>query len=82
LEGVISVKKPITFEQASLVNKARFIEALPYIAGSRKSRTKPRSIEESIGISIATAEVVQEAFRSGRIIRKSPKGFVLNEFKR
>ena len=76
------MKRPITFEQASLENKARLIEALPYIAGSRKSRTKPRSIEESIGISIATAEVVQKAFQSGRLIRKSPKGFVLNEFKR
>lgn len=76
------MKKPITFEQASLVNKARFIEALPYIAGSRKHRIKPRSSEESIGISVATAEVVQEAFQSGRLIRKSPKGFILNEFKR
>jgi len=76
------MKKPVIFEQASVANKARFIKALPYIAGSRKSRAKPRSIEESIGISVATAEVVQEAFRSGRLIRKSPKGFVLNEFKR
>lgn len=76
------MKKPVTFEKAALVNKARFIEALPYIAGSRKPRTKLRSIEESIGISIATAEMVQDAFRSGRLIKKSPKGFVLNEFKR
>lgn len=76
------MKKPVSFEKASLENKARFIEALPYIADSRKTRTKPRSIEESTGISIATAEVVQKAYQSGRLIRKFPKGFILNEFKR
>ena len=76
------MKKPVTLEEASLENKARLIEALPYIAGSKKPRTKPRSPEESIGISISTAEVVQNAFKSGRLIRKSPKGFVLNEFKK
>ncbi|MDT3701040.1 MAG: hypothetical protein RO469_16670 [Thermincola sp.] len=76
------MKKPITFEQASLENKERFVMALPYITGSRKPRTKPRSIEESIGISIATAEVVQKALQSGRLIRKPLKGFVLNELKR
>ena len=76
------MRKPVAFEKASLANKARLIEALPYINASRKPRTKPRSTEESIGISIATAEAVQNAFESGRLIRKSPKGFVLNEFKK
>lgn len=76
------MKKPITFKEASLENRTRFIQALPYIADSRTTRTKPRSDEESTGISIATAELVQKAYQSGRLIRKSPKGFILNEFKR
>jgi hypothetical protein len=76
------VKRAVKFEQAYLENKARFIEALPFIAGSRRLRTKPRSIEESIGISIATADMVKKAIESGRLVRKYPKGFTLNEFKR
>ncbi|MHB9094366.1 MAG: hypothetical protein ACYC21_06810 [Eubacteriales bacterium] len=71
------MKRPVTFEKASSENKARLIKALPYIAGSRKPRSKPRSIEESIGISIATAELVQKAYKTGRLVRKSPKGFIL-----
>lgn len=53
------------------------MKALPFIAGSRKPRAKPRSAEESIGIAIATAEAVRNAYKTGRIARKSPKGFVL-----
>lgn len=53
------------------------MKVLPYLAGSRKPRSKPRSAEESIGIAIATAEAVRNAYKTGRITRKSPKGFIL-----
>jgi len=72
------MKKPITFDQAVSENSAKYIESLPYTAGFRKPRRKPRSIEESIGISIATAELVRDAYKTGRLVRKYPKGFVLN----
>lgn len=76
------MRKSVKFKEAALENKARFIEALPYIADSRRIRIKPRSNEESIGIFIATAELVQQAYQSGRLVRKEPKGFVLNAIKR
>jgi hypothetical protein len=71
------MKKPVSYDKISAENKERFIKALPYIAGSRKSRTKPRSPEESVGLAIATAETVRNAFKAGKIVRKSPKGFIL-----
>jgi hypothetical protein len=71
------VKKPVDFNKAVKENKARFVEALPYIAGSRKPRSKPRSAEESIGMTIATAEIVQNAYKTGRLVKKTPKGFEL-----
>jgi hypothetical protein len=71
------MKKPVSYEQISAENKERFIKALPYIAGSRKPRSKPRCQEESTGLAIATAETVRNAFKTGKIVRKSPKGFIL-----
>lgn len=71
------MKKPVSFEKISSENRKRFMKALPFIAGSRKPRAKPRSAEESAGIAIATAEAVRNAYKTGRIARKSPKGFVL-----
>lgn len=76
------MKKPICLEKAIYKNKEQLIKALPHIAGTRKPRSRPRSEEESIGLTIATAELVKDAFKSGRIIKKSPKGFVINEFKK
>ena len=71
------MKKPVVFDQATSENKQRFIRVLPYIAGARKPRTKPRSPEESVGMAIATAEVVRAAFKTGKLVRKFPKGFIL-----
>ncbi len=71
------MRKRVAFMEASAENKRRLIKVLPYIGENRKLRTRPRSVEESIGITIATAEVVRNAFSSGRLVRKSPKGFIL-----
>lgn len=71
------MKKPVSFEKAISENKSRFLKALPYIAGSRKPCAKPRSMEESIGITIATAEIVRNAYKTGRLVKKTPKGFEL-----
>ena len=71
------MKKPVNFDKAVSENKTKFAKALPHIAGSRKPRTRPRSAEESIGITIATAEVIRHAYRTGELVRKSPKGFIL-----
>ena len=71
------VKKPNDFTAAVEKNKKRANQVLPYTAGSRKPRSRPRSEEESLGIALATAEKVREAFRSGKLVRKSPKGFIL-----
>jgi len=71
------MKNPVDFEKTATENKAKFLAALPYVAGSRKPRRKPRSAEESIGITIATAETVRNAYKTGRLVKKTPKGFVL-----
>lgn len=76
------MKKPVNFEEAISKNKVKSIKTMTFMASARKPRQKPRSEEESIGLAKATASVVRTAFKSGRIVKKSPKGFVLHERKK
>lgn len=78
----MKMKKPVNFQEVIAENKAKYIKVLPYIKSSRKPRSKPRSEEESICLAVATANAVKMAYKSGRIVKKSPKGFVLNESKK
>ncbi|MFZ5640317.1 MAG: hypothetical protein ACOY4Q_06475 [Bacillota bacterium] len=70
------MKKTVKLEDAIKKNQMRFIKTLPYLPNLRMPRTKPRSAEESTGLAMATAEVVQKAFKSGKLI-KNPKGYIL-----
>ncbi len=70
------MKQPVSFEETVKKNKNRLVRALPYLAGSRKPRSKPRDADESVGLAIAAAEIVRKALETGKL-KKSPKGFIL-----
>lgn len=71
------MKQPVDFKEAISKNKKTMIELLPQIANSRKPRLKPRSIEESEGLMIATIESVEKAYSTGKLTKIIPKGFIL-----
>jgi hypothetical protein len=78
---VFAVRQIISFQEAVNKNKKMLNQLLPQLASSRKPRSKPRSIEESEGLMMATIEAVEKAYSSGRLTKITPKGFILNRSK-